>query len=440
MKMKKIWTAALCLGLLAALGGQRLAAADWTQTTTEQELKAKLASQGWKEISTGVYERQRTPEKFEHLGYGREGLIWTIGDLTRQHDSLLATYQRYPSEELHKVIDELAVKIAAAKRELRNTKSFAEYLDAYSTGCSICYGATADASALSGSSQGVSAVADANFSSSCGYSGDTYAYAYAQATLAGTTTTHTQSDPHSGTSVTSHASASVNGTSNCSSNANSYAQSTALGISYSTSTSHTGCPPPPPTITGPATASITGTSCQTLTWSATTNGGVSPFSYAWTIDGTAAGTSSSTSVSKTYCGNGTNHSQTVNVALTVTDSTSQSSSNSFSTAITYHAASPPTASITGPTSVSKFTGLCKSATWSGSASGGTTPYTAYSWTYDGSSVGTSSSLTLTFCPDDIETVNLCFAVTDSASQTGSACISVSVDVEGSTGCGGNPCP
>jgi hypothetical protein len=433
MKMKRMLIAALCFGALTLAGGGRLAAADKAQATADQELRAKMAAQGWKEITLGVFERQLGPNKAEHLGYGREGLVWTIEELNRQHDALQKEYQRYPSEELHKVLDELGVKIAAARRELRNTKSLGSKLDAYSTGCSICYGATADAYPLTGASnQGVGAVADANFSSTCGSSGDTYAYAYARATLNGTTTTHTVSDPHTGTSVTSHAAASVNGASNCSSSANSYAQSTALGISYTTSTSNSSCPIPV-AVSGPSTASIGGTSCQTLTWTTTVTGGVPPLTYAWTVDGVASGTSSS--VSKTYCGNGTNHTQTVNFAVTVTDSTGNTGSASASTAITYTVSPQPV--ISGPTSVYATT-ACRTVTWTSSVTGGTTPYT-YSWTVDGTSAGTGTSASRQFCSYTDETASVVLTVYDAASQSGTATYSTYVNVDHEPAC--NPiCP
>ncbi|MDP9121253.1 MAG: PKD domain-containing protein [Acidobacteriota bacterium] len=436
MKTSRIWIAALCCMTLA--GSSRLSAAGSPPANEQREIDARMISQGWKPVATGVYERQRGAQKTEHMGYGREGLLWAVGELTRQLGQLTGEFQRYPSEDLAKVIDTLREKIARAQNEVRNTKAFANLSeDATGGGCSICYGATADAYPLSGASgQGVGAIADAKFNSSCGLSGDTYAYAYARATLNGTTTTHTQEDPHTGTSVTSHAAASVNGASNCLSTANSYAQSTALGITYSTSSSNSSCPLPAPTITGPAAATLAGTSCQTLTWSATTNGGAPPFTYAWTIDGAAAGTSTSTSVSKTYCGDNTAHSQTVNVGLTLTDSTSSSASASTATTLTYTAASLAVA-ITGPTYVAG--NICRTVTWSSTVSGGTSPYT-YAWTVDGSPVGTSSSASVsqTFCSS--ETASVALSVNDIYSRSGSATYSTTISLSGGSGCGGNPCP
>jgi hypothetical protein len=427
---RNIRAAALCLGLLTFAGGSGLLAAEKTAKVAadpEQELKAKMTAVGFKEITRGVFERQRGRDKTEHLGYGREGLVWMVGELTRQHDALLKEYQSYPSEDLHKVIDGLSLKIADARRELRSSKSLSAVSAAViGSGCSLCYSATSDAYPLSGTSgQGVGAVADASFSSSCGFSGDTDAYAYARATLAGTTTTHIVDDPHTGTSVTSHAAATLNGTSNCLSMTSASAVSTALGISYSTSDTNSTCPMPAATISGPATASIAGTSCQTLTWTATTNGGASPFSYAWTIDGASAGTSSSTSVSQTYCGNNTTHSQTANVALTVTDSTSQTASSSFATAISYTAITAPTVSISGPAYVSGTS--CTNVTWNLSYSGGSPAY-SFAWTVDGVATGssTSTSITKQYCSGTDRDVSVGLTVTDTAGHTGSATFTTTV--------------
>jgi hypothetical protein len=324
---KQYWPAALCLGIMTFCGGYNLWAADAAQAQGS-DLKAKMQAEGWKQIAEGVFERQRGGNKVEHLGYGREGLAWTIAELGRQLNVLHQEYQSYPSEDLAKVIDHLSIKVANAKRELRNMASTENKIAGAS--CNICYSATADAYPLSGSSQGVGAMADAKFNSDCGYSGDSYAYAYARATLNGTVTTHTQEDPHTGISVTSHASAIVNGSSNCSSNANSYAQSTALGISYSTSDSNIRCPAPTVTFTaaigGPA--SVSGATCKTVTWTSTLTGGTSPFTYAWTVDGTSAGTGSS--ASRTFCADTI---ETATVSLTVRDSASHTATAGYSTYI-----------------------------------------------------------------------------------------------------------
>jgi hypothetical protein len=276
------------------------------------EVKAKMKAEGWSQIGDGVFERRLGTGKVEHLGYGKEGLAWTIGELRRQLGSLKQQYQSQPSEELGKIIDELSVKISSAEHELRAAPKGMSRLTAALAGAScsnICYSATADAYPLT-STQGVAAVADAKFNSSCGYSGDAYAYAYAVATLSGTTTTISQSDPHTGTNVTSHAAASVNGGSitgtPCASSASSYAQSSTLGISYTTSATNSLCPASPPP---PMSVAISGTyyeyfsgpgGCRSRTWTATVSNGASPFSYVWKKNGTVVGTNSST-YTQTIC-------------------------------------------------------------------------------------------------------------------------------------------
>jgi hypothetical protein len=102
------------------------------------------------------------------------------------------------------------------------------------------------------------------------------------------------------------------------------------------------------------------------------------------------------------------------------------------------------ASITGPTYVGAD--VCTTTTWTASVTGGTSPYT-YSWTWNGTAVGTASSYSRTTCPglnysDTFNTLGL--TVTDSTSPTHlSKSTSISVEVEkfGSGGgtCGGVPC-
>ncbi|MFL6290143.1 MAG: hypothetical protein ACJ759_04530 [Thermoanaerobaculia bacterium] len=304
---RKCWTAAICLGLMTLLGGDRLSAAGPVKKQSD-DAKAKMEAQGWKQISQGVFERQLGPNKDEHLGFGREGLSWTIGELSRKLEFLRQEQESYPSEELDKIVDELTAKIAGAKRELWNMdqelSQDVSSITANVTGpscSSICYSATADAYYLT-NVQGVAAVSQAKFNSTCGYSGDTYAYAYARATLNGTTTIVTQSDPHTGTNVTSNATASVNGGSvsgiPCHSEANSYAQSSALGIAYSTSATNALCPAPPPpnctvTITGTNYEYFTTTTCRSRTWTANVSGGcATPITYQWKYNGTVVGTAS----------------------------------------------------------------------------------------------------------------------------------------------------
>lgn len=295
MTKRNCWTAALCLGLMLT-GGHRLRAEDPEVKKPLTEIQKKMTAEGWTRISDSVFERQ-TGTKVEHLGYGRQGLGWTIGKLTRQLEGLMREYESYPSEDLAKIIDDLSLKIANAKLELRNMPVEMSSITGGVAGgsCSnICYSATADAYYPTGS-QGVAAVAEAKFNSTCGYSGDTYAYAYARATQGTTTNTVTQSDPRSGTNVTSYASASANGGSvsgiPCYSEASSFAQSSALGISYSTSDTNSSCPLPSCTVTisGTGYEYFNNYGCRSRTWTATVNPGCTPSTYEWKLNGTVVG-------------------------------------------------------------------------------------------------------------------------------------------------------
>ena len=328
MTKRKCWTAILCLGLMLA-GGSRLLAADLKNEASG--LKAKMAAEGWKQVSEGVFERERGEGKVEHLGYGLEGLSWTIGKLTQQLERLMREYERYPSEDLARIIDDLSVDIANAKRELRSMPDGISVMAEAVTGpsCSnICYGASADAFYLT-SVQGVKAVADAKFNSSCGYSGTTSAYAYARATLNGTTNTVSQSDPDSGTNITSTATATANGGSvsgiPCYSEASASAASSALGISYSTSDTNSSCPvavtPLDVTITGTSYEHFFNTTCRSRTWSASISGGTSPYTYQWKYNGTVVGSGST--YTRTICP----YNGSFTLTLTVTDSSSATDSD-----------------------------------------------------------------------------------------------------------------
>jgi hypothetical protein len=302
----KRWTAALCLGLVTLFGGSRLWAADSKKQQTD--VKTRMTAEGWKEVSEGVFERQLGPTKVEHLGYGRAGLSWTISEYTRRLENLMQEYEVYPSENLAKVIHDLSVSISRMKSQFRKMPEGLSSITGNVTGpscSSICYKATADAYYLT-NVQGVAAVADANFSSTCGYSGDTSAYAYARATLNGTTTTVTQNDPHSGTSSTSHAAASVNGGGSCYSEASASATSTALGISYSTSDTNSLCPPVATTcssvsISGTDYEYFIGTGCRSRTWTANLTGCTSATSYQWYKNGVAISGATASTYTQNVC-------------------------------------------------------------------------------------------------------------------------------------------
>lgn len=313
------WISALCLGLLL-FGGHRLQAHE-PERQHGAEFKARMKAAGWTEITPGVFERQRGATTIEHLGFGREGLAWQVGKLTRQLEAMMLEYESYPSEDLARGIDKLSVLIARSKTKLRHMPKGLSSITASS--CSnVGYGATADAFYRT-KVQGVAAIADARFTNTCGHSGDTYAYAYARATQNGTTTTLEQEDPHTGTSVTSQAEAILAGASApgvpCYSTANAYVQSFALGIAYSASDTNSLCPVPTTplsvTINGSDFESFNAIECRNVTWTSTVSNGTSPYTYQWKYNGTNVGTGSS------YTHSVCSTDQDFALTLTVTDST-----------------------------------------------------------------------------------------------------------------------
>lgn len=298
------WMFVLCVVAVVWMAPSALGAGK-RQTQAAAKVKTDRAAQGWVEVAPQVLER-RLGARVEHLGYGEQGLAWTIGEYQRQLEFLEAQQASYPSDDLARVIEELRENLARARRDLIVMSSGGGVAPAAAGCSSICYSATADAYPLS-STQGVGAVATAQFNSTCGFSGDTFAYAFARATLNGTTTTVTQSDPKSGTSANSYAAASVSGGSvsgiSCYSTANSYAQSSALGIYYSTSTSNDQCPPPANlsvSISGTTYESFSLANCRTRTWTSSVSGGSGGYTYQWLRYGSVVGTGSSYTGSVCY--------------------------------------------------------------------------------------------------------------------------------------------
>jgi hypothetical protein len=165
---RKCWIVAICLGLMTLLGGHRLSAAGPVKKQSD-DAKAKMEAEGWKQISEGVFERQLGPNKVEHLGFGPEGLSWTIGKLNRQLNYLREEQEKYPSEKLAKIIDDLTLTMAKSRLELRKMmeepssrtmEGLSSITGAVTGGScsSICYSATADAYQQT-TTQGVGAVA-----------------------------------------------------------------------------------------------------------------------------------------------------------------------------------------------------------------------------------------------------------------------------------------
>ncbi len=435
MTKSKFWIAALCLGVTTFLGGQRLWAAEIEKAQWE-ELKAQRKAEGWTPIAAGVFERRRGATKVEHLAYGRKGLAWQVGELNRRFKDLTLEYENYPSDELGDTIDNMKIKIANLRRDLRNlpegTQSLSEAVTDGPSCSSVCYSATADAYELT-SSQGVGAIADAKFNNACGYVGSAYAYAYARATNAsGTLNAKTIEDPNPGlpttesTSEVRHAEATALGLTDCKSEAYAFVKSseTQLDIYYSTHDENYNCPAPPlpdVTIGGPASMAISGTECKTVTWNPTVTGGTTPYTYAWMLNGAAAGSGSS--LSKQYCGDNTDHTSTENVGLTVNGA----ASNTYTTTINYSKPKATGVTIGGTNSLAISGTECKTATWTTTVAGGTSPYT-YAWTLNGAAAGSGSSMSKQYCGNNTSsssTQNVAVTVDGVVSDTHTATITYS---------------
>lgn len=337
MKKKPFaWISLLCLVLTA------LPAVAGEETLEKSELQVQMESQGWSQVGSNIFERQLGDGKVEHLGYGPEGLAWTIGELNRQLDRLLGEFELFPSLELAETIEGLSAAISKARGELSTQARESGGLTAAplaldGPSCDgVCYSATADAYHLT-TQQGVGATAMAKFNNPCGYSGETYAYVYTRATAGTTQTEITRQDPKTGTAITSSVSATVAGGSGslaCFSTAASYVQSSLLGFSYSTSDTNDGyCPVP----ASPPVCSIAGTNyeyfalnnCRTRTWTAGATGGVTPYTYQWRVNGVAVGTGSS--YSRSVCAS----TGDFTVSLTVTGANGLSCTSSVYVAVVY---------------------------------------------------------------------------------------------------------
>ncbi|HLK01605.1 MAG TPA: PKD domain-containing protein [Streptosporangiaceae bacterium] len=158
----------------------------------------------------------------------------------------------------------------------------------------------------------------------------------------------------------------------------------------------------------------TGNAPLSVSFTGSATGGTAPYSYSWNFgDGS---TSTSQNPSHTYTAAGT-----YTATLTVTDSSSPAKTATSSVTVTVNAIGNPLTASAGAVPTSGQVPL--SVAFTGTATGGTPPY-SYSWAFGDGSTSTSQNPSHTY--STAGTYNATLTVTDSASPANTATNSVSV--------------
>jgi hypothetical protein len=177
-------------------------------------------------------------------------------------------------------------------------------------------------------------------------------------------------------------------------------------------------------ISGPSTVTTDyyGSTCATVTWTASATGGHPGYTYSWYLGTSTTVQGTGSTFSQSYCST----SQSVTVKVIAQDSDGHTDSVTKTTQVKHISA--VAASISGPaTATTDYYGLtCASVTWTASTTGGHPGYT-YSW-YLGTGTtvqGTGSTFTKSYCSTS-QSVSVKVVARDSDGHTDSATFTTSV--------------
>src|SRR5256886_6050548 len=174
---------------------------------------------------------------------------------------------------------------------------------------------------------------------------------------------------------------------------------------------------PPPTLSASFTYSPSSPQTgHTVSFSGSSSGGTSPYSYSWSFGDGSTGTGSSVTHSYSSAGSFT-------VTLTVKDSGSPQ--QTVTSQQTISVTSPPPALTASFTYNPSSPQVGQTVSFSGSASGGVSPY-SYSWSFGDGSTGSGSSVTHAYASTGSFTVVLTVRDTGSPQQTTTSQQSITV--------------